>query len=229
MIFPGLKIPAGSTVAIVGASGAGKSTLGHLLLRFWDPQKGQIRVGGYDIRHLRLTYLRQHVALVAQDTYLFNDSLRENLLMAKPGASESEIMTAIQRAELSDFLARLPQGLETNVGERGYALSGGQRQRVSIARAFLRDAPILILDEATSHLDALSEHAVHKALKNLMSDRTTLVIAHRLATVRDADEIVVMGEGCLLEQGTHQELLANRSAYARLLHFQMNSGGRVAA
>ena len=222
-----LKIPAGSTVAIVGASGAGKSTLAQLLLRFWDPQKGRILVGGYDIRHMRLAHLRQHVALVAQDTYLFNDSLRANLLMAKPEASEAEIMTAIERAELSNFLARLPQGLDTNVGERGYALSGGQRQRVSIARAFLRDAPILILDEATSHLDALSEHAVHKALKDLMGDRTTLVIAHRLATVRNADHIVVMREGRLLEQGTHLELLTNKAAYAQLLQFQRNGGNRV--
>ncbi len=219
-----LNISAGSTVAIVGASGAGKSTLAQLLLRFWDPQKGQIHVGGFDIRHMRLAHLRQHVALVAQDTYLFNDSLRANLLMARPDAGEADIMTAIQRAELGQFLARLPQGLETNVGERGYALSGGQRQRVSIARAFLRDAPILILDEATSHLDALSEHAVHKALKDLMKDRTTLVIAHRLATVRDADQIVVMSEGRLLEQGTHLELLTNKAAYAELLQFQMHGG-----
>jgi ATP-binding cassette subfamily C protein CydCD len=222
-----LKIPAGSTVAIVGASGSGKTTLAQLLLRFWDPQKGRIRVGGYDIRHISLEHLRQQVALVAQDTYLFNDSLRSNLLMANPDASETQIMTAIQRAELGDFLARLPQGLDTNVGERGYALSGGQRQRVSIARAFLRDAPILILDEATSHLDALSEHAVHRALKDLMIGRTTLVIAHRLATVRDADHIVVMKEGRLLEQGTHLELLTNKATYARLLHFQMNGGKRV--
>jgi ATP-binding cassette subfamily C protein CydCD len=222
-----LKIPAGSTVAIVGASGSGKTTLAQLLLRFWDPQKGRIRVGGNDIRHVPLQHLRQQVALVAQDTYLFNDSLRSNLLMANPDASEAQIMTAIQRAELGDFLARLPQGLDTNVGERGYALSGGQRQRVSIARAFLRDAPILILDEATSHLDALSELAVHRALKDLMIGRTTLVIAHRLATVRDADHIVVMREGRLLEQGTHLELLTNKATYARLLQFQMNGGKRV--
>jgi len=222
-----LKIPAGSTVAIVGASGSGKTTLAQLLLRFWDPQMGRIRIGGDDIRHISLEHLRQHVALVAQDTYLFNDSLRSNLLMANPDASEAEIMTAIERAELGDFLTRHPQGLDTNVGERGYALSGGQRQRVSIARAFLRDAPILILDEATSHLDALSEHAVHKALKDLMIGRTTLIIAHRLATIRDADHIVVMREGRLLEQGTHLELLTNKAAYAQLLQFQMNGGNRV--
>jgi ATP-binding cassette subfamily C protein CydCD len=219
-----LKIPAASTVAIVGASGAGKSTIAHLLLRFWDPQQGQIRIAGHDIRRLSLDHLRLHVALVAQDTYLFNDSLRANLLMARPDASDAELVQAVQRAELSEFVARLPQGLDTRVGERGYALSGGQRQRVSIARAFLRDAPILVLDEATSHLDALSEQAVHRALKELMQNRTTLVIAHRLATVRDADRIVVMSGGRLLEQGTHRELLEKRAAYAQLLHYQMTSG-----
>ncbi len=223
-----LKIPAGSTVAIVGASGAGKSTIAHLLLRFWDPQQGQIRIAGHDIRDLSLDHLRLHVALVAQDTYLFNDSLRANLLMAKPGATDAELLQAVQRAELHEFVARLPQGLDTRVGERGYALSGGQRQRVSIARAFLRDAPILVLDEATSHLDAISEQAVHRALKELMQDRTTLVIAHRLATVREADQIVVMNEGQLLEQGTHEELLEKRAAYAQLLQYQMTSGHPLA-
>jgi ABC-type multidrug transport system fused ATPase/permease subunit len=223
-----LKIPAGSTVAIVGASGAGKSTIAHLLLRFWDPQQGQIRIAGHDIRDLSLEHLRLHVALVAQDTYLFNDSLRANLLMARPDADDTELLQAVQRAELHEFVARLPQGLDTRVGERGYALSGGQRQRVSIARAFLRDAPILVLDEATSHLDAISEQAVHRALKELMQDRTTLVIAHRLATVREADQIVVMSEGQLLEQGTHRELLENRAAYTQLLQYQMTSGDPVA-
>ena len=219
-----LSIPAGGTVAIVGASGAGKSTVAHLLLRFWDPQQGQIEIAGRDIRRLTLEHLRAHVALVAQDTYLFNDSLRANLLMAKPGADDKELMQAVQRAELQGFVGGLPQGLDTRVGERGYALSGGQRQRVSIARAFLRDAPILVLDEATSHLDAISEKAVHRALDELMQNRTTLVIAHRLATVRNADQIVVMSEGHLLEQGTHGELLENRAAYAQLLSYQMSSG-----
>ena len=223
-----LTIAAGSTVAIVGASGAGKSTLAHLLLRFWDPQQGTIEIAGCNIRGLGLEHLRTRVALVAQDTYLFNDSLRANLLMARPAASEDELMQAIERAELGAFVERLPQGLETRVGERGYALSGGQRQRVSIARAFLRDAPILVLDEATSHLDALSEQAVHRALKELMQDRTTLVIAHRLATVRDADQIVVMGDGRILEQGRHDELLERGSAYARLLRYQMSSGQQMA-
>jgi ABC-type multidrug transport system fused ATPase/permease subunit len=148
--------------------------------------------------------------------------------MARPDADDTELLQAVQRAELHEFVARLPQGLDTRVGERGYALSGGQRQRVSIARAFLRDAPILVLDEATSHLDAISEQAVHRALKELMQDRTTLVIAHRLATVREADQIVVMSEGQLLEQGTHRELLENRAAYAQLLQYQMTSGDPIA-
>ena len=219
-----LRITAGSTVAIVGGSGAGKTTIAHLLMRFWDPQQGVIRIAGHDIRDLSLEHLRQHVALVAQDTYLFNDSLRANLLMAKPDAADADLWLALKGAELLSFVERLPDGLDTQVGERGYALSGGQRQRVSIARAFLRDAPVLVLDEATSHLDALSEQSVHAALKTLMQNRTTLVIAHRLATVRDADQIIVMNEGRLVEQGSHRGLLDNETAYAELLQFQMSSG-----
>ena len=219
-----LNISAGSTVAIVGASGAGKSTLAHLLLRFWDPQQGCIRIANHNIRMLPLDYLRAHVALVAQDTYLFNDSLDANLRMAKPDASDAELHQAIKSAELEDFVDRLPMGLQTRVGERGYALSGGQRQRVSIARAFLRDAPILILDEATSHLDAISEKAVHRALNSLMQNRTTLVIAHRLATIRDADQIIVLKDGQIQEQGTHLELFNKQADYVQLLQYQVVSG-----
>jgi ATP-binding cassette subfamily C protein CydCD len=224
-----LKVAAGTTLAIVGGSGAGKSTLVHLLLRFRDPQHGTINVGGHDIQQMRLAHLRQNVALVAQDTYLFNDTLKENLLMARPGSTDAEVMVAIQRAQLSEFVRSLPQGLDTTVGERGYALSGGQRQRVSIARAFLRDAPVLILDEATSHLDALSEQAVHQALGELMQSRTTVVIAHRLATIRDADNIVVMQEGAIVETGTHTQLLIKNSAYSQLLRYQMTRGHSHAA
>ncbi|CAG0882010.1 unnamed protein product [Cyprideis torosa] len=218
-----LSIPAGIAYALVGASGAGKSTLAHLLLRFWDPQSGKICLGGTDLKHIALADLRQQVALVAQDTYLFNDSLRENLLMAKPDATEQELMQALKSAELTGFVENLQQGLETEVGERGFALSGGQRQRVSIARAFLRDAPVLILDEATSQLDAASEQAVQIALAKLMQNRTTLIIAHRLATIRQADQIVVMDEGRVIEQGTHAELLANNHNYAQLLRYQSQS------
>ncbi|MBX2868723.1 MAG: thiol reductant ABC exporter subunit CydC [Acidiferrobacterales bacterium] len=219
-----LHIPAGSTVALVGASGAGKSTLAHLLLRFWDPTKGTITLANRNLAEFPVDYLRLQVALVAQDTYLFNDTLEANLRMAKPDASDAEVRHAIRSAELEEFIERLPIGLQTRVGERGYALSGGQRQRVSIARAFLRDAPILILDEATSHLDAISERAVHRALHSLMQNRTTLVIAHRLATIRNADQIVVLRNGEIQEQGSHLELLNKQADYARLLNYQITSG-----
>jgi len=215
-----LVIEAGSKVALVGASGAGKSTLAHLLMRFWDPQQGDISIDGTNIKDMPLDHFRNYVAIVAQDTYLFNASIADNLLMAKPEASPSELLAAIEMAQLGDFVARQSEGLGTLIGERGFALSGGQRQRLSIARAFLRDAPILILDEATSHLDSISEAAVHKALQQLMRHRTTLVIAHRLASVEDADKIVLMNEGAIIEQGSHQQLLAENGRYAQLVRYQ---------
>jgi ATP-binding cassette, subfamily B, bacterial len=218
-----LVIPAGSTVALVGPSGAGKTTIAHLFLRFWDPDKGMARLDGDDLRAYRLDDLRRRVALVAQDTYLFNDSLRRNVLLARPDASAAELDAAIERAALTPFVASLPEGLDTIVGERGTQLSGGQRQRVAIARAFLKDAPILILDEATSHLDAVSEAAVRAALARLEQNRTTLVIAHRLSTVRTADTIVVLDGGGVVESGPHAELLARRGLYARLISAQMMS------
>ncbi len=219
-----LKVPAGKTTALVGASGAGKSSLAHMLIRFWDPDSGRILLAGSDLREHTLTQLRERVSLVAQDTYLFNESLRANLLIARPDASDDQLHRAIEQAELAGFVAALPDGLETRVGERGYALSGGQRQRVSIARAFLRDAPVLILDEATSHLDSVSEQAVHRALDKLMAKRTTLIIAHRLSTVREADLIVVMDNGRIVEQGNHADLLALNGMYAHLIARQMSAG-----
>jgi ABC-type multidrug transport system fused ATPase/permease subunit len=217
------EIPAGKTVALVGTSGAGKTTTAQLLMRFWDPDSGRITLNGADLRDYKLDALRRLVALVAQDTYLFNDSLRANILIARPEASEAELQAAIQHASLSELVATLPEGLDSPVGERGTSLSGGQRQRVAIARAFLKDAPILVLDEATSHLDAVNEQAVRRALDVLQADRTTIVIAHRLSTVRDADLIVVLDEGKVAETGTHASLLARGGLYARLVSRQLAS------
>jgi ATP-binding cassette subfamily C protein CydCD len=217
------EIPAGKTVALVGTSGAGKTTTAQLLMRFWDPESGRITLNGADLRDYKLDELRRLIALVAQDTYLFNDSLRANILIARPDASEAELQAAIRHASLSDLVAALPDGLDSPVGERGTALSGGQRQRVAIARAFLKDAPILVLDEATSHLDAVNEQAVRRALDLLQADRTTIVIAHRLSTVRDADLIVVLDQGRVAETGTHDSLLAKRGIYARLVSRQLAS------
>jgi ATP-binding cassette subfamily C protein CydCD len=198
-------------------------------MRFWDPDSGRITLNGIDLRQYRLDDLRRRIALVAQDTYLFNDSLRNNILIARPDAGDAQLQEAIRRASLDDLLDALPAGLDSAVGERGMGLSGGQRQRVAIARAFLKDAPILILDEATSHLDALNEQAVRHALDLLQADRTTIVIAHRLSTVRDADLIVALDAGRVAEIGTHETLLAKGGLYAQLISRQLASGYAPAA
>jgi ATP-binding cassette subfamily C protein CydCD len=214
-------VPAGSTIALVGPSGAGKTTVANLLPRFWDPSAGAIRLDGVDLRDLTLDGLRSRIALVAQDTYLFNDTLEANVRLARPDASAEQVAMALSRAALAEFVAILPDGLATRVGERGVQLSGGQRQRIAIARAFLKDAPLLILDEATSHLDTISEQAVRSALTALMADRTTIVVAHRLSTIRAADLILVLRDGQIVESGAHGALIAKGGFYARLVQHQM--------
>jgi ATP-binding cassette, subfamily B, bacterial len=216
-----LDIPAGATLALVGRSGAGKTTIANLLLRFWDPGGGWIAIDGADIKDFDLDHLRRRISLVSQDTYLFNDTLQANVALARPDASAAEIRRAFVLAALSDFVDSLPEGLDTRVGERGVQLSGGQRQRVAIARAFLKNAPTLVLDEATSHLDAVSEAQVRGALAALMRERTTIVIAHRLSTVRDADLLAVLDRGRIVETGSHAELLARNGLYARLIRHQL--------
>ncbi len=237
--YPGRAVPAlrevsfsaeaGTTTALVGRSGAGKSTVANLFLRFWDPEMGVVLASGHDLREDRLDALRRRIALVAQDTYLFNDTLANNILIARPEASEGEVRATLEKVALLEFVESLPDGLDTKVGERGAQLSGGQRQRIAIARAFLKDAPVLILDEATSHLDALSEQVVRGALGALMKDRTTIVIAHRLSTVRDADQIVVLDEGEVVEIGHHEALLKADGLYAHLVVRQMAGAVETAA
>lgn len=214
------RLRAGSRVALVGPSGSGKSTLIRLALRFWDPTSGVICLNGQDIRDLRLRDLRDCIAVVAQDTYLFNDTLRANLLLARPQASEAELEAALEQAQLTDFVRQLPQGLKTRIGEQGMQLSGGERQRVAIARAFLKDAPLLILDEATANLDPLIERALLASLEELSRGRTTLYTTHRLVGMEHMDEILVLDRGHLAERGTHHELLALGKLYRQLFDVQ---------
>jgi len=215
-----LEIAAGETVAFVGPSGAGKSTSFQMLLRFYDPQAGRIEIDGIDIASLSPTELRRQIALVPQETVLFGDSARENIRYGRPGASDFEVEQAAVAAAADEFITALPEGYDTFLGERGTRLSGGQRQRVAIARAILKDPPILLLDEATSSLDAESERLVQMALEGLMQNRTTLVIAHRLATVKKVDRIVVIDQGRIVAIGNHDELMKSSELYARLAKLQ---------
>ncbi|MBN9412529.1 MAG: ABC transporter ATP-binding protein [Candidatus Paracaedimonas acanthamoebae] len=214
------EIPAGKTVALVGTSGAGKSTIMNLIPRFYDVTEGEITIDGVDVRHLNLTSLRQNIALVSQDVILFDDTIRRNIEFGYPGASENAIIEAAKAAAAHEFIIELPQGYDTPVGEHGVRLSGGQRQRLSIARAILKNAPILLLDEPTSALDAESERKVKLALKTLMTKRTTLIIAHRLATIVSADIIYVIENGQVIASGKHHELITNNSRYAQLCKAQ---------
>jgi subfamily B ATP-binding cassette protein MsbA len=215
-----LRVEKGEVAAVVGPSGAGKTTLAALLVRFYDPAEGAVRIDGTDIREFTLKSLRRQIAMVGQETFLFNDTVEANIRYGRPGATREEVEEAARAAMAHDFICELPKGYDTVVGERGTKLSGGQRQRLAIARALLKNAPILVLDEATSQLDTESEALVQRALANLMANRTVIVIAHRLSTIRRADRIVVLSDGRVTEMGTHAELLEQGGIYQRLHELQ---------
>jgi ATP-binding cassette, subfamily B, bacterial len=221
-------IEPGQLAALVGPTGAGKSTVTNLLPRFYDPQLGAVRLDGHDVRDLTLESLGRQIGMVFQDTFLFHASIRDNLLYAKPDATEAEMVQAARAAYIHDFIASLPQGYDTVVGERGHRLSGGEKQRVAIARVILKDPRVLILDEATSNLDSESEHLIQVALRPLFQGRTSMVIAHRLSTILAADLILVMDRGELVEQGRHADLLKQNGLYARLYHRQFETADELA-
>ncbi len=220
-----LYFPAGETIAIVGATGAGKSTLVKLLVRFFDVEGGRILIDGYDIRNLRVAELRRAIGLVGQEPFLFNGTAAENIAYGDPGAGSEAIVNAARLAEADSFISPLPNGYDTPIGERGVKLSGGQRQRLCIARAVLKDPPILILDEATSAVDNETEEAIQRSLDRIAAGRTTIIIAHRLSTVRHASRIYVMAEGRVIESGGHEELVARNGFYASL--WRLQTGGSI--
>ncbi len=223
------EIAPGETVALVGHSGAGKTTCASLLMRFWDADAGTIAIGGHDVRDLPQRSLRELIAWVPQDIYLFNSSLRENIRMARPGATDAEVEGAARAAQAHGFITGMPRGYDTVAGERGVQMSGGQRQRIAIARALLKDSPVLVLDEAVSSLDARDEQELNLALHAVRQGRATLVIAHRLSTIRSADRIVVLDEGRVAEQGTHEGLLARGRAYRSLIAAQTEAADRISS
>jgi ABC-type transport system involved in Fe-S cluster assembly fused permease/ATPase subunit len=216
------EIPAGHTVAVVGPSGAGKSTLARLMFRFYDVSAGRITIAGHDIRALTQDSLRRAIGIVPQDTVLFNDTVAYNIAYGRPGASQLELEAAAQAARIHDFIASTPKGYGTMVGERGLKLSGGEKQRVAIARTLLKNPPIVIFDEATSALDSANERAIQEELKSAARNKTALVIAHRLSTVVDADQILVMEAGRIVERGTHAELLAAEGRYSQMWALQQS-------
>lgn len=215
-----LSIPKGKTIALVGQSGSGKSTIANLLLRFYDITQGEISIDGHNIKNIQLESLRNQIGLVTQDSIMFNGSIAENMRIAKQNASEEEIIQALKVANAYEFVSKLPQGIYTNIGDSGSRLSGGQKQRISIARAVLKNPPIMILDEATSALDTESERLVQNALEKMMQNRTSIVIAHRLSTIQNADKIIVMNNGVIVEQGTHDELMKQNGTYSKLVSLQ---------
>ncbi len=216
-----LTIKAGEVIAVVGPSGSGKTTLANLLMRFYDPQEGRILLDGHDLKNLTLHSLRSQIGVVSQEVVLFNDTIRYNISYGSKDAPESELVAAAKAANAHQFIMKMPQGYDTPVGERGVKLSGGERQRIAIARAILKNPPILILDEATSALDAESEKLVQEAIEHLMEHRTVLLIAHRLATVKKSDRIIVLDKGSIVEQGTHAQLLSQEGIYSRLHYLQI--------
>jgi ATP-binding cassette subfamily B protein len=215
-----LDIPKGTKFALVGPSGGGKTTICHLIPHFYDVESGEILLDGKEIHTLTLESLRRNIGIVQQDIYLFNDSMRENIRYGKPDATEEDIIEAAKRANIHDYIMTLPDGYDTNIGERGVRLSGGQKQRLSIARVFLKNPPILILDEATSALDNTTEILIQNALDELCVGRTTLVVAHRLSTIKNADEIAVVDDGKIIEQGSHEELMKKEGVYSHLYSLQ---------
>ena len=216
------SLPHGSTTALVGPTGAGKSTVANLLLRYYNLDNGSISIGGIPIDHIPLNTLRANIGLVSQDPFLFDTTVRENLLLADEGATEEDIISALQSAHARDFVEGLPDGLDTHIGERGVRLSMGEKQRLTLARAMLKSSPILILDEATASVDVETERKIQQALQHLIKDRTTLIIAHRLSTIREADTIIFLENGKIIEQGSHQKLIGQQGAYANFCHLQEN-------